>query len=177
MLDAQFLESLNRRRRAFPSIFTLSLTQAVVILKSNDFPHVSPMNSRISRQNLEKTVSFCFATTKPSSTFLTVAGIANVSEPKRERRAAKRQVFVGGLRPRRGVREGGPEAVARELTPPSTPAHVAAFTVHPRPISRARRPSHRQLGVRAPIDKRTSHRFRTRSEFSSWPSSAVARRG
>ena len=138
MLDAQFLESLNRRRRAFPSIFTLSLTQAVVILKSNDFPHVSPMNSRISRQNLEKTGKFLFCHHEASSIFLTVAGIANVSEPKRERRAAKRQVFVGGLRPRRGVREGGPEAVARELTPPSTPAHVAAFIVDPRPISRAR---------------------------------------
>lgn len=37
-----------------------------------------------------------------------------------------------------GSERGGPEAVARELTPPSTPAHVAAFTVDPRPISRAR---------------------------------------
>ena len=68
---------------------------------------------------------------------MTVAGFAN-AEPKENVELRNAKFFVGGLRPRRGVREGGPEAVARELTPPSTPAHVAAFTVDPRPISRAR---------------------------------------
>ena len=98
-------------------------------------------------------------------------------EAEGERRAAKRQAFcwraTTGKRGPRGADQKRSRVSSRRRRRQRTSQRSPSIHVR----FHAPGPSHRQLGVRAPIDKRTSHRFRTRSEVSSWPSSAVARRG
>ena len=98
-------------------------------------------------------------------------------EAEGERRAAKRQVFCW----RATTAKRGPRGADQKRSRVSSRHRRRQRTSQRSPSIHVRfhapGPSHRQLGVRAPIDKRTSHRFRTRFEVSSWPSSAVARRG